>query len=512
MNYDKLVSKEDLQEVLLVLRAHHPVLAIDTRDGELAAATLHQAASELGLPVFAWKMGIGLVRRMQDTGARPQFELDGVRADGVRPGVQGVASGQPEPGVPKTAKLLDALNHVEDNAFEAIYIFPNLGDEFRDSPIRESVRRIAKRLFDNRSVLVFLGPQVDIPSDVDHLVTTLSLTPVSIERLRLFLQEVLADSRKSGRIDVHLSPEELSKLLETSRGLSLEELRRIVSVSMVRDGKLTIADLAALEQAKHALLVRTGCLEAVPTRVLEADVAGLAALKQWLHERSVAFADPKRAAEFGLTVPRGLLLNLPLVRFDPAALFEKYVGETEKSLRRTLRLAEAMSPLVLWVDELEKAFGTGDSSDGGVSKRILGTFLSWLAEHKAPVFVVATANDIERLPPELVRKGRFDEIFFLDLPTLDERQSLLQLHLRKRSRDPDLFELQDAVAAMSGFSGGEIEQVVIAALFTAFSQRRELTSTDLTRHAEQTVPLSVTMRENVSRLQSWAQGRAKPAS
>lgn len=524
MHYEDHVAPADIQTLSLILRAHHPLLVLETRDGELALATLRRTARELNMPILEWLSGTGLVRRSDTTTVQQPIELEPLRR-------MGGSFAAHEPAVAKEGKLRDALSFIEANAAEALYVFPDLGDDLREPVVKEALRRIASRLFENRSAVVFVAPKLDLPDDLEHLTTPVKLEPFTEERYRAFLQGVLVDVRKHSRVEVELSGEELKRMLDAARGLALDELRRIASVAMVRDGRLSIQDLALIEQAKQDWLVRTGCLERATTDVHEHDVAGLAQLKQWLRERSVAFRDPERAQRFGLTMPRGLLLmgvqgcgkslsaklcasmwQVPLVRFDPAALFHKYVGETEKSLRRTLRLAEELSPLILWVDELDKAFSTGDASDGGVSKRVLGTFLSWLSEHRSRVFVVATANNIEALPAELLRKGRFDELFFLDLPTAEEREALLRLHLARRGRTPELYDLTAIVRGTEGFSGGEVEQLVQSALFSAFGRDRDLTTEDLAEQSRRTVPLSVTMAESVARLRVWATARAVNAS
>jgi SpoVK/Ycf46/Vps4 family AAA+-type ATPase len=256
------------------------------------------------------------------------------------------------------------------------------------------------------------------------------------------------------------------------------------------------------------------------------DVAGLGELKGWLRKRQAAFEDPGRAEEFGLTPPKGLLLigvqgcgkslcakavaaewKLPLIRLDPSNLYNRYVGESEKNLKRAIRVAEAMAPVVLWIDEIEKSFSQEDA-DGGPGQRIFGTFLGWLQDKKENVFVVATANDISKLPPELLRKGRFDEIFFVDLPEGDARRRILEIHLERRKRDPSKFDLVRLVDLTDGFSGAEIEQAIVSALYTAFSREEDLTTETIAEEIELTKPLSVTMAERIDALRAWAQDRA----
>jgi SpoVK/Ycf46/Vps4 family AAA+-type ATPase len=267
-------------------------------------------------------------------------------------------------------------------------------------------------------------------------------------------------------------------------------------------------------------------LEYFPHEHQMGDIAGLNELKEWLRKRQAAFEDPRRAKEYGLTPPKGLLLigvqgcgkslcakavasewKLPLIRLDPSNLYNRYVGESEKNLRRAIRLAEAMAPVVLWIDEIEKSLSQEDA-DGGPAQRIFGTFLAWLQDKKENVFVIATANDISKLPPELLRKGRFDEIFFVDLPDGDARRRILEIHLRRRKRDPSKFDLVRLVELTQGFSGAEIEQAVVSALYTAFSREEELDTEAIAEEIQLTKPLSVTMAERIEGLRAWASDRA----
>jgi SpoVK/Ycf46/Vps4 family AAA+-type ATPase len=255
-------------------------------------------------------------------------------------------------------------------------------------------------------------------------------------------------------------------------------------------------------------------------------------LKSWLGKRKLAFAEPAKAKTFGLTPPKGILLagvqgcgksmcakaiarewGLPLIRLDPSSLYNKYFGESEKNLKRAISTAEAMAPIVLWIDEMEKAFahGSGGADDSGTSMRIFGTFLTWMQDKREGVFVVATCNDVERLPPELVRKGRFDEIFFVDLPTEQARCEILSVHLKRRSRDPAVLDVPDLAARMHGFSGAEIEQVVLSALYSAFAHGTELSHDLIADEISRTVPLYATAREKIQALRAWAAGRAVAA-
>jgi SpoVK/Ycf46/Vps4 family AAA+-type ATPase len=307
---------------------------------------------------------------------------------------------------------------------------------------------------------------------------------------------------------------------------------------MVHDGQLSVADIQVILEEKCQVLRKTDLLEFIHTPIQIGDVGGLENLKRWLAKRKNAWLDA--AARYGLPAPRGILLTgvpgcgkslvakaigsawqLPLLRLDPGRIYGGLMGSSEENIRKVIKITEAIAPCILWIDEIEKGFSTGSgNADSGTSKRVFGSFLTWLQEKTASVFVIATANDISGLPPEMMRKGRFDEIFFVDLPNRIERQTILALHLKKRLKDPavigefrlDAPTMARLVDAMEGFNGAEIEQVVIAALFEAFSEQRSLRLGDLEAAITNTVPLVTTQAEQITALRRWAQARAVAAS
>jgi SpoVK/Ycf46/Vps4 family AAA+-type ATPase len=299
---------------------------------------------------------------------------------------------------------------------------------------------------------------------------------------------------------------------------------------VVDDRRFDADDINTVLAHKRRALHSGKLLEYVETPVDLEEIGGLRRLKGWLAQRRSALGD--KAVEFGLTAPRGVLMlgvqgagkslcakaiatgwGRPLLRLDVGSLYDRYVGESERRLRESLAQAEMMAPIILWIDEIEKAFASAasQSTDGGLSKRMFGTLLTWMQEHAAPVFLVATANDIEALPPELLRKGRFDEIFFVDLPQADTREQIFAIHLRKRRRDPAAFDLPALASASEGYSGAEIEQAVYAGLHSVFAAGQTLTTGHLLKALQESPPLSVTMAERVAALRRWAKGRCVPA-
>jgi SpoVK/Ycf46/Vps4 family AAA+-type ATPase len=333
-------------------------------------------------------------------------------------------------------------------------------------------------------------------------------------------------------VKIELDDAGRERLLQAALGLTLGEAENVFAKIIVTDSRLSGEDVNDVFAEKQQIIRKSGLLEYYTTTETFSSVGGLAVLKDWLQKRAVAFTEEART--FGLPAPKGILMlgvqgcgkslcakavscqwQLPLLRFDMGRMFGSLVGSSEENVRRAIAVAESVAPAILWVDEIDKAFagaqGSG-MSDGGTTARVFGTFLTWLSEKNVPVFVAATANDISQLPPELLRKGRFDEIFFVDLPSHDERKDIFRIHLARRGRNPDAFDLNALADASANFSGAEIEQSIISALYDAFSTRHEITVDHIRDALRLTVPLARTMDEQVTRLRTWAEGRARNAS
>jgi SpoVK/Ycf46/Vps4 family AAA+-type ATPase len=343
--------------------------------------------------------------------------------------------------------------------------------------------------------------------------------------------QVVRDVSLRRRVEVSLSSDEMGELLRHLSGLTATEAKKVLTSAVVEDGLLSGEDIAHAIEAKRRIVEREGLLEYHPVEASLADIADLTGFKAWLSQRTAVVRSPDRATAAGLPFPRGVLLlgvpgcgkslaakavanewRLPLLRLDPSGLYNKYIGESERNFKRAMRTAETMAPVILWIDELEKAFAAGGTEDGGVSQRILGTFLSWMQERAGDAFVVATANDVQRLPPEFLRKGRFDEVFFVDLPDADTRGEIFRIHLTAREQPAEAFPLAELAAASPGFSGSEIEQAVVSSLYGAFAEQRALTAESLLDEIARTKPLSVTMAEPIARLREWAKGRTVSAN
>jgi ATP-dependent 26S proteasome regulatory subunit len=398
------------------------------------------------------------------------------------------------------------------------------------------------RLYAEGSVprtLILVSPTPRIPSDLEALVTLVDFPLPTETQIRSLLDKMITRNTASKALTVDLADDALERLAKAALGLTAFEAENAFARAMVDDGNLSAQDVAVVQQEKDQIVRKSGVLEVVNSAVKLADVGGLGSLKKWLTKRAGSWLD--EAQLYGLPAPKGVLVtgipgcgksltakamasawSLPLIRMDIGRIFGGLVGESEQNMRSALRTAEAVAPCVLWIDEIEKGFAAGASGtgDSGTSARVFGTFLTWMQEKTSAVFVMATANNISLLPPEFLRKGRFDEIFFIDLPTTVERKVIFSLHIRARLvAGPALGELpvDDAlldplVALTEGYSGAEIEQAVISACFDAFDGRRALTAEDLSRAITHTVPLSITQAEQIAALRAWADVRAVAAS
>jgi len=410
----------------------------------------------------------------------------------------------------------------------AIFVFKDL-HPFKDSPAVTRWLRDAIASFQGtQKVIVLMSPVQQVPIELEKEVVVLDFALPDLTALDRVLTQQLDQNRQN-----RLSNDGREKLLKASLGLTKDEAEKVYRKAYVKRGKITEAEVDIVLSEKKQLIRRNGILEFIEEDETIDAVGGLDELKGWLVQRSDAFTE--RARTYGLPQPKGMLIlgvpgcgksliakttsrlwGLPLLRLDMGRVYDgSTVGRSEANLRGALKTAESISPAILFIDELDKAFagtaGSGDS-DGGTSSRIFGSFLTWMQEKTSPIFVMATANRVERLPGEFLRKGRFDEIFFVDLPTQSEREAVFSIHLSKRKRDIQRFDLPQLATVADGFSGAEIEQVLIAAMYDAFAQNREFTQLDIIAAIKATLPLSRTMTEQVTALREWARQRARPAA
>ena len=496
------MPKDALNDIELLIRSRYGLIYLDTSEEDRANVLLQHVADRLRVPLFTWTRSQGLSRA--DLGDMIYQSPDATKA------VQHVISARQ-----------DAVYHFRSFAHTLA------GDDLLTSLVRDATRSLEQL----RGSLVLTGEGVDLPSQLKELAAHVTLPGPSDDEFRELLASIVQDISKAQHVEVALSREETTHLVQHLSGLTLMEAEKILTKAIIEDGALSSQDIEHVIEAKRRVVEREGLLEYYPASKTMASVADLVTLKAWLAKRKAVVKDSERAEKFGLTFPRGMLLlgvpgcgkslsakavasewGLPLLKLDPSNLYNKYIGESESNFKRAMRAAERMAPVVLWIDELEKAFASGGGEDGGVSQRILGSFLSWMQERHGDVFVVATANDIQSLPPEFLRKGRFDEIFFADLPDQETREQILQIHLDSRGHDASGFDLVTLATQTDGFSGSEIEEVVVSALYTTFSNETALDTAALGVEIVATKPLSVTMREKIQKMRDWAKERAVRAN
>jgi len=433
-----------------------------------------------------------------------------------------------------TKDPLAALDQVIEQVEPAIFIFKDFHPYLtRNNPgVIRKLKEIALHLKNSFKTIVLVSPLLEIPTELEKEITVLNYPLPSHDDLDALLDRIIGDVRQFKQVKIELDDAGRERLLQAALGLTLGEAENVFARIIVKTERLSGEDVNEVFAEKQQIIRKSGLLEYYSTAESFANVGGLAVLKDWLNKRSAAFTQEARA--FGLPAPRGILMlgvqgcgkslsakavsnqwQLPLLRFDMGRMFGSLVGSSEENVRRAIAVAESVAPAILWVDEIDKAFagslGSG-ASDGGTTARVFGTFLTWLSEKTAPVFVVATANDISQLPPELLRKGRLDEIFFVDLPGREEREEIFRIHIARHQRRPEVFDLPALAEASTDCSGAEIEEAINSALYDAFHDRRDITTESVLATLAQTVPLARTMDEQINRLRSWAEGRARNAS
>lgn len=496
------------EEIKLLIQAQYPLIYLVTSEEERTERAISMIAQELKSQepkspqrrLFVWTVTHGIVEYGQ---ARHVTQHNTVSPEA-------------------------AIQWVIQQKEAGIYIFKDL-HPFIDSPATTRWLRDAIASFkDTQKTIILMSPLQTVPIELEKEVVVLDYPLPDLAELN----QVLSNQLEKGR-NRRTTTETREKLLKSALGLTRDEAEKVYRKAQEKAGRLTEAEVDIVLSEKKQLIRRNGILEYIEEDETLDSVGGLEELKRWLKQRSNAFTE--RAREYGLPQPKGMLIlgvpgcgkslvakttsrlwGLPLLRLDMGRVYDgSMVGRSEANLRNALKTAESISPAILFIDELDKSFAgtTGSSdSDGGTSSRIFGSFLTWMQEKTSPVFVMATANRVERLPGEFLRKGRFDEIFFVDLPTPDERQQIFNIHLSKRRPDITRFDLEQLAKVSDGFSGAEIEQALIAAMYEAFAQDREFTQLDIIAAIKATLPLSRTMTEQVTALRDWARQRARPAA
>jgi SpoVK/Ycf46/Vps4 family AAA+-type ATPase len=426
------------------------------------------------------------------------------------------------------------LDQVIEQVEPALFVFKDLHPFLTKSnfAVTRKLKDIALHLKNSHKTIIIVAPVLEIPTELEKEITVLNHPLPTRDELSGRLDDIIADVKQFKHVQIALDEAGRERLLQAALGLTLGEAENVFAKIIVKSERLSAEDVNEVLAEKQQIIRKSGLLEYYATNESFEHIGGLAVLKEWLDKRAAAFTGEART--FGLPAPKGILLlgvqgcgkslcakavsnrwQLPLLRFDMGRMFGSFVGSSEENVRRAIAVAESVAPAILWVDEIDKAFAGSQGSgvsDGGTTARVFGTFLTWLSEKTVPVFVVATANEIAHLPPELLRKGRLDEIFFVDLPGAAERTEIFRIHLTKRGRDASGFDLAALTEASVQFSGAEIEEAINSALYDAFSARSELTTAHVQAALAQTVPLAKTMAEQIAELRQWADGRARNAN
>ena len=536
--------KDPRQRLRIIIDSTTPLVGIETLEEARAIAMVRDVASELQMPVFEWSIADGLVRAGEAPPAAAvnhrTADINAALANANLPPLVttgheqfNAPTGENQAAVYNTREAKQVLAHLESVTLEAVYVLKDMHRHLDDPVVVRLIREVAQRFSADRRTLVLTAPSLQVPDELVNVMEYLELPLPDRPRLRQIIDEEFRRLSATHKLQLKADEVDLKAIAGNLSGLTEEESERTMAQAIIERYGITPETVTDVLEAKQEILRRTGMLEFVPNTEDLNSIGGLENLKKWLQRRHSAFSDQARAA--GLEPPRGVIVmgvqgcgksmsvrciagewKLPLVKFDTSAIFDKYIGETEKRIQKLFRVAEQLAPCVLWIDELEKVFAgsapDSASSDAGTSSRLLGAFLTWMQDRRAPVFVAATSNNVMVLPPELIRKGRFDELFFVDLPHGGEREAIFSLQLKRRKQDPAGFDLHHLVVASEGFSGAEIDAAIQAAMYACFADQKSLCTEAIVQELGSTTPLSVTRAEDIGRLRAWARDRAVNAS
>lgn len=493
-----LNAKRD--QLCLLINSRNPIITVETSEELRFSALLDRVADRLSIPLYTWSVTSGLAR----AGGAALYNSD-----------------QPE----------QALSNIGTIQGDGIFLLKDFARYCDNDRISRRLRDLADSFRTARRSIILVAASLSLPAELNADAAPFQLGLPSAEELLAGVRATLAELSVSPGLPNALDVVGFGLLAKNLTGLSEEEALRVLRQTVLARGKADEGLLDDVLEAKRQALRTEGLLESVKRNDSFSDIAGLQRLREWIAKRKSAWTP--EGQRFGLVPPKGILItgvqgcgkslaaravagewDYELVRLDAGALYDKFVGESEKHLRKALELAQKLSPVVLWIDEIEKAFasaGASGDADAGLSQRLLATLLTWMQDRESGVFLAATSNNITVLPPEMLRKGRFDEIFFVDLPDTQIRAALFALHLKKRGREPGAFDAGKLAAASEGFSGAEIEQAIVSGLYTAFSQKQQLSTEILLAEIKATQPLSVTRAEEIASIREWARNRAVPA-
>jgi SpoVK/Ycf46/Vps4 family AAA+-type ATPase len=498
-NGGALDSKRD--QLCLLINSRNPIITVETTEERRFFSLLETVADRLTVHLYTWSVTTGLAR----SGGAAIYNSE-----------------QPE----------QALANIGVIQGDAIFLLRDFARYCDNDRISRKLRDLADGFRTARRSIILVAPALSLPPELTADAQEFQLGLPSADELIVAVRSTLAELNASQGLPNTLDAVGVAQLAKSLAGLSQEEAMRVLRQCALTPRRTDAGLLDDIADAKRQALRTEGLLENVKRDASFRDVAGLQRLREWIAKRKSAWTP--EGQRFGLVAPKGILItgvqgcgkslaaravagewSYELVRLDAGALYDKFIGESEKRLRKALELAQRLSPVVLWIDEIEKAFASAGSSgdaDAGLSQRLLATLLTWMQERESGVFLAATSNNITVLPPEMLRKGRFDEIFFVDLPNTQVRSALFALHLKKRGRDPETFDTAKLAETSDGFSGAEIEQAIVSGLYTAFSQKQQLSTGILLGEIKSTQPLSATRTEEITSIREWTKNRAAPAN
>jgi ATP-dependent 26S proteasome regulatory subunit len=493
-------------ELEILIRSRYPLIGIQSWEEERVTQIVTAVAGNLNKRIFGWSAAQGLAPLDIKKQNRP------------------IDTSSNDPMV--------IIRKIQDLVEPAIYIFYDFHPYLKEASIVRMLRDVVKDFKYSLKTLILVSPHIPVPTELEKDLTLTELPLPGTKDLAVLLDEILEEINKRRDIQLDLDSVTRERLIQGTQGLTLTEAENVLARAIVSQGNLSMEALNLIICEKEQIIKRSGVLEFYNSAEQFESIGGLEYLKDWLRKRGKSFSS--KARDFGLPAPKGILLigvqgcgksltakavasywSMPLLKLDVGSLFSSLVGSTEENLRKALGTAESVAPAILWVDEIEKGFAGVESSgrlDAGTSARVFGGLITWLQEKTSPVFVIATANDISRLPPEMLRKGRFDEIFFIDLPTDRERLEIFRIHLSKRGFDPDNFDMSHLIRISSGYSGAEIESSIISAMFDVFDEEIDMDTVSIEKALKETVPLSRLMEEKVEELRKWSIGRVRRGS
>ncbi len=498
------------EELEVLIRARYPLIYVVSWEEQRVVERAVKIAAKLNKKVFEWSVTMGLVPA--GTSVQSQKHKDSATQD-----------------------PLVALDTVIEHVEPALYVFKDFHPflKCQNMSIIRRLREVAASLKNTYKTIIIVSPMFQMPDDLEKDLTVIDFSLPGKDEFTKLLDGIVEEVKENPKLNVKMASQTREHIIHAMLGLTLSEAENVLAKTLVYNRGFDENSLEIINKEKKQIIRKSGLLQFYDSQERLDTVGGLDELKDWLFKRGKAFSDDARA--FGLPSPKGVLLlgvqgcgkslvaktisniwRMPLLRFDIGQVFGSLVGSSEDNMRRAIKVAESISPVIFWVDEIDKAFrgsrGSSGNTDGGTSARVFGTFLTWLSEKTSPVFVVATANDISSLPAELLRKGRFDEIFFVDLPSFIERKEIFNVHFKKRSINTDEIDIDMLSRFTEGFSGAEIEEAIISTMFDVFYDKSSFSTQQFLNGIKQTVPLSQTMNEDIDNLRKWAASRARPAT